>query len=202
VCKGCYNKYEGGKSDKNFVEIVFCCPCRKIRGKDIMEIILVNQDGTESITYCHNEDHAQQLLMNMKSDIRLDLHKTLDTLAINTKLPHTSVCCLSFVGNFTQTRIGARENIIERIKSNQIRFGILVFKRGPKKDPELCNRFHEIGSKAWVNKYLGKDSNNVVFIDDSDDHVYSVQSIDSNIKSIKLCPRSSLLNVLEKLLVK
>ena len=74
----------------------------------------------------------------------------------------------------------------------------MVFKRGPKKDPSLCDRFHEVGSKAWVNKHLGRESENIIFVDDSDDHVYSVQSIDGSIKSFKLNPGANLIKMLEK----
>ena len=197
-CKGCNNLYEGSKSNKNFVDIVFCGGCRKIRGRDIIELITINEDGTENIEYINDENDAMNKLMTLKSDVRLDLHKTLDTLSVNTKLPMESVCCISYVGNFTQTRINARMDIINRIKTKQIRFGLLVFKRGSKKDPDQCNRFHDVGSKAWVNKYLGRDSEKILFVDDSDDHVYSVKSIDNSINSVKLHDRMNLIKVLEK----
>lgn len=201
-CKGCNNSYEGSKSNTKFVDIVYCPNCRKIRGKDIIELITVNDDKTFNVQYFSDENASIQQLEKMKIDVRLDLHKTLDTIPIDNVLPTKSVCCLSYVGNFTQTRIGARMEIIERIKSKQIQFGILVFKRGSKRDPDLCNRFHEVGSKAWVNKYLGKESENVIFIDDSDDHVYSVKSIDNSINSVKLTPNLKLVDVLEKILKK
>ena len=197
-CKGCHTTYEGSKSNKNFVDIVYCGACRKIRGKDIIELITVNNDGTECIEYFYEQNSAANKLMTLKADVRLDLHKTLDTLSIETKLPMESVCCISYVGNFTQTRINARTDIINRIKTKQIRFGLLVFKRGSKRDPDQCNRFHEVGSKAWANKYLDRDSDNVIFVDDSDDHVYSVKSIDNSINSIKLHDRLNLVSVLEK----
>jgi len=128
--------------------------------------------------------------------VRLDLHKTLDTLSSNTKLPTDSVCCISFVGQFTQTRIDARKDIINRIRTQQIRFGILVFKRGSKNDANACNSFHEIGSKAWANNFLGYDSSNIIFVDDSDDHVLSVKSLREDINSVRLDKGANLLQVL------
>lgn len=194
LCKGCNQEYEGNKIESGRVDIVFCKACRKIRGADVIEIITKDLD----ILYYDNADKASEALKSLTADVRLDLHKTLDTISSDTKLSIESVCCISFVGYFTQTRIDARTDIMDRIKTQQIRFGILVFKRGSKKDPLGCERFHEIGSKAWVNNILGSDTDKVLFVDDSDDHVYSVQSINSKIKSIKIRNGDDLLSLIQK----
>lgn len=201
-CQECGCEYEGGKTPQNRVAIVYCGPCRKLRGKDIIETIMIGKDGSEYYTYYKDANDAITELQRMKADVRLDLHKTLDTLSPNTKLPIDSVCCISFVGQFTKTRIDARNDIINRIKNQQIRFGVLVFKRGPKNNDTLCNNFHEIGSKAWVNHYLGHDSENIIFVDDSDDHVSSVKSMNTNINSLRLDTGANLIYLLKSHLSK
>ena len=59
------------------------------------------------------------LKQSYSADIRLDLHKTLDTITCNTKLPKrnghvVSACCVSYVGSLTATRINAREDSKEK----------------------------------------------------------------------------------------
>ena len=78
--------------------------------------------------------------------LRLDLHNTLDTVDPDVNIFADS-CCISYVGKVTDTRIFARLDIQDRIKSGQIKYGILIFKRGNVKSNNYC-KFIEDGSKA------------------------------------------------------
>ena len=109
---------------------------------------------------------AEEVLKGLVADIRLDFHGVLDTLPltplpIDKKIP---ICCICFVGRQSQTRMDARGQISERIKSGQIEFGILVFKRGTIK----------VGTKAWVNSLLLHKGERM-FIDDSEDHILTTR---------------------------
>jgi len=189
-CAHCDSEYQ--TSGKSRVPIAYCKECRKQRQDDILEFII---GDSFSIYAIEQLDDAEKLLKTLKSDLRLDLHKTLDTISSNTKLPVKNACCVSYVGCLTVTRLDAREEIMERIKNNQIQFGVLVFKRGSPKN-ENRNSFTEIGSKYWFNSLVRSDTKISMFIDDSEDHVLSVGCID-NIKSIQIKPREHLLNLIK-----
>ena len=191
VCQNCKKYYE--TSGKTRIPVVYCRDCRQIRGKDILE--WVRPDSFKCFQD-HQVQEAEELLQSLKSQFRLDLHKTLNTIPPDVKVPpHT--CCVSYVGSLTETRIGAREEIRERIKSGQLEFGVLVFERGSPKDPDR-NRFTKIGSKAWFNRHVkpvpGKQS---VFIDDSVDHVFSVKT--TGICSVQITERKDLLKMIASL---
>lgn len=189
-CVECNNDY--AVSDKMRVPIIYCKSCRKVRGKDIMELI----DANGNIIIYQNSKEAEKQLGTLKADHRLDLHKTLDTVSPNTKLPNESSCCISYVGCLTTTRLEARKDITDRITKGQIKFGCLVFKRGPSKEPEKANTFMDVGSKAWFNKFLPGETDNVLFVDDSTDHVNSVRH--TGIRSVCIKPNESLLQILSK----
>jgi len=184
-------------SGKNRVQIVYCKSCRKLRQADILEYI------TKDSLKIYSESDAGTillLLIRLKSDLRLDLHNTLDTIPINIQLPIKNACCISYVGCLTETRIKAREEIMERIHSGQIQFGFLVFRRGTDKKNNI-NTFTEIGSKAWVNEGLNHNPNNIVdmttplFIDDSEDHVASVGQI-NGVCTLQIHPGENLLDLI------
>jgi len=186
TCTECSKPFEGSR--KLYVDLAYCKPCRKKHSKDILEF--VTADSFKIFT-SDQTDESESLLSELKADLRLDLHKTLDTIPIDTELPDKT-CCLSYVGQLTATRISAREEIQERIKSGQLNFGALVFARGSRKNIEACNTFKDIGSKAWFNLLVKSDK--PVFIDDSDDHVLSVESV--GIRSIQIHPDQNLLDLI------
>jgi len=188
TCTECSKPFESSR--KMHVDLAYCKTCRKKHSKDILEF--VTSDSFKIFTIDQTEE-AESLLSELQSDLRLDLHKTLDTIPIDTKLPDKT-CCLSYVGQLTATRISAREEIQERIKSGQLCFGALVFARGSRKNIEACNRFTDVGSKAWFNMFVKSDK--ALFIDDSDDHVLSVESV--GIHSIQIYPDQRLLELIGK----
>lgn len=140
---------------------------------DLVEILTNTNNGVSSQIFNENEvNDAENWLNNHPVVVRLDLHGVVDILDVDTPLPE-SCCIVSFVGKFSKTRSYAREEIVNRINSGQIDFGILVFKRGKGRNR---NFFNEVGSKAWVNKCLPRKRNvKNIFIDDSYDHYISVK---------------------------
>lgn len=191
-CENCGNDFQ--TSGKTRICVVYCKGCRPLRQTDILEYIT---DESFTIFTEKQLTVAENLLKSLTSDVRLDLHKTLDTLSPNTKLPTKNNCCVSYVGNLTVTRITAREDIMERIGTGQIDFGVLVFKRGSYKSEER-NSFTEVGSKAWFNRLVQSTNECAVFIDDSEDHVLSVGCIDG-MDSIRIAPGQQLLKLLKLL---
>ena len=186
-CSECKIEFEGSR--KTYADLAYCKPCRKKHSKDILEII------TEDSFTVYNRSQVEEAeadLAELKAELRLDLHKTLDTLPFDTELS-ASTCCVSYVGQLTSTRIQAREEIQERIRTGQLKFGALVFARGPRKNPEACNSFTDVGSKAWFNKLVKGE--NPIFVDDSEDHVLSVEGV--GVQSIQLFSDQHLLLVLE-----
>ena len=173
--------------------MVFCRDCRKIRTKDILE--LISKDDFEIFQEAGVED-AENKLKEFTSNIRLDLHKTLSTIDKSVKLPQ-GTCCVSYVGQVTSTRVLARLDIQDRIKSGQLAFGGLVFKRASHKDPDR-NHFQKTGSKAWFNQLVKYKSKSCIFVDDSEDHVLSVQSTGlPGLKSIQIKPYDDLLELIK-----
>ena len=192
ICENCQQEFD--TSSKTRIPIVYCRDCRVERNKDILE--WVTADSYKCYQE-HEQNAAEELLSLHPSQFRLDLHKTLDTVDPKEILPpHT--CCVSYVGSLTQTRINARVDIQNRIHTGQLEFGVLVFKRGSHKDPEEANRFQQIGSKAWFNRCVpGVKGRVSVFIDDSLDHVLSVQSV--GIQSQIIIERKNLLKMIDSL---
>lgn len=189
-CDHCKNEYQ--TSGKTRIPIVYCKECRSKRQDDILEYVTVN--NFQIFTEKQLAD-AEKFLKKQKANVRLDLHKTLNTISVNTKLPTDSTCCVSYVGCLTATRVDAREEIMERIQKGQIQFGVLVFKRGNPKN-ENRNSFTEIGSKAWFNSLVRSDVDIPLFIDDSEDHVLSVGCI-ANVNSVQIKPGNSLLDLIK-----
>lgn len=188
LCSECEIPFDGSR--KIWADLAFCKTCRKKHSKDILEIV---NENTFTIYKDSEIEEAEASLKNLEADIRLDLHKTLDTINSDIMLPR-STCCISYVGRLTSTRINARQEIQERIRSGQLLFGALVFARGSRKTPVESNKFKEPGSKAWFNQLIkGTDP---LFIDDSDDHVLSVESI--GVRSLQLYSGENLLSLINK----
>ena len=192
-CTDCLSPFELS-SEKS--PVTYCKKCRTSRLKDILEVITLDDTSGGIISkYFHDEQAAIAELQLFCANIRLDLHKTLDTISPDQPLSvpkESSVCCISYVGNITLTRTQARLDISNRIKTEQIKFGALVFKRGPHKDPHLSHNFTETGSKHWFNKHLPYvPTEKVIFIDDSKDHTDSVCLL-PHVKSILLLPHHNL----------
>lgn len=131
---------------------------------------------------------AVKTLQNFTANIRLDYHGVADLTDINENLVSVndrdkySICVISYLGTHSEKRLTTRENIIKRIESGQINFGIINFVRCD--ENKLCNTFHEPGSKAWINSLI-KTGNNAIFIDDSIDHFQSVRTMNiTNLTSI------------------
>lgn len=168
----------------------FCETCRKIRDKDLCEIIT-----SSSIDIFQKEEDVIKALEfgDLKRDIclRLDLHDVLDTTDPLDKLSDQRICGLSYVGKTTKTRKDAREDLQSRIKSRQIVYGVLVFKRGKDKHAP----FTDVGGKAWFNTLL-ENTCNPLFIDDSLDHVISVQSV--GVKSVQMFQQDMLKDLIDK----
>ena len=161
-CDNCY------KSLSPEVKGIYCRICLSVRKHDICEFIT----STGMIIFDkENLDQLQATINQSEIGIRLDLHGVLDTIdhTIIFDQPQ-SICCISFVGSTTKTRISAREDIMRRL-GHQVSYGVLVFSRGG-------NMYHKVGGKAWLNKLIplptGKKA---IFIDDSEDHYESTKSL-------------------------
>jgi len=145
---------------------IYCHDCFNIRKRDICEII--NNSGS----HLFNSSNLNELQSYITNSIvvRLDLHGVLDTIPHNHIFDNSdNICCISFVGSTTKTRLSARNDISRRL-GHQLSFGVLVFSRGGSK-------FHNIGSKAWINSIIPLPINTKgIFIDDSNDHYESVKS--------------------------
>lgn len=186
-CGSCGSDFD---TSKNSHPVVFCPPCRKLRNLDVCEIIT-----SDRVIYYSDISEAESLLKTMPATLRLDLHHTLDTVDSDFNVFSDS-CCISYVGKLTDTRLFARLDIQDRIKTGQIKYGVLIFKRGNSKSPDKGCKFIEPGSKAWFNKIVPVDSGlEPLFIDDSEDHVKSVQSI--GIRSIQIFPNDKLTDLIE-----
>jgi len=187
-CDECGAQFRASR--ESYCNLAYCKNCRKKHSKDILELII----GDEIIIYTTSQvNEAEDSLSALEADFRLDLHKTLDTIPNDIQLPRSS-CCVSYVGQLTATRIEARNDIKNRIKSGQIKFGALVFARGSKRDKNKI--FTNVGSKAWFNKLVKSDR--PVFVDDSDDHVSSVESI--GVPSFQIFPDQDLLKILNNIM--
>jgi len=144
----------------------------------------IGMQTTKSIIYSIDQtDIAENWLSKNSVDIRLDLHGVCDTLdsttLINTTDKMCNICIISYVGKYTHIRNVAKLDIIDRVTSGQVSFGILVFSRGKihgKTDFVDADTHHVPGSKAWVNKHLGMNKGQALFVDDSLDHCRSVKS--------------------------
>jgi hypothetical protein len=114
----------------------------------------------------------KSVLDNFPVKLVLDLHNVTDLFNSTENISPLQKCVLSFVGKSSDTRTAAREDIKQRIIDGQVSFGILVFKRS--------NR-HKVGQKSWILS-LFDESQQMIFIDDSDDHIVAVN--DANLNNV------------------
>jgi len=150
------------------VKGIYCRSCLSIRKHDICEFI------TSTKITIFNEENIEQLqplIDQSEISVRLDLHGVLDTIDNTVVFDHPeSICCISFVGSTTKTRLSAREDIMTRL-GHQVSYGILLFSRGG-------NTYHKVGGKAWINKLIPSPTGKkAIFIDDSPDHYESTKSL-------------------------
>lgn len=159
-----------------------------------IEFILRNENKEIS---CNDEDikkymTKKKLFPNDDQKVYVfDLHNVLDK--INKDFPikdgksNRLVICCSYVGYNTDIlKSRARTTILEKIKSKQIDYGVLVFNRGKriKKEKKLTKDIsskarikikreltENIGSKAWFCNLVNCD----MFFDDGKDHIDSVR---------------------------
>ena len=160
---------------------------------DLMEIIYKRNDEAIHKIF-KNQINAEKILNKYTANIRLDLHGVTDLLNFDEQLipddlrETNKITIISYVGKYSDNRLGARKEVKERIKTGQIDFGVLVFRRGRRRDPSR-NMFHESGSKAWANQFINTNGP-AVFIDDGEDHYESVKSMNiDNLKCILFIER-------------
>lgn len=138
---------------------------------DLIEIILKD----EIKIYQYEElSEAVDFLKTLHSPYVFDLHGVLDTISSNTTIPvNKSASCCSYVGSRGTMRDEARLEIKERIISEQIEFGVLVFKRHEEQRNDIGTcQSPTCGTKAWYCLLVGCE----VFCDDSFDHINAVKS--------------------------
>lgn len=168
--------------------------CTNCHINDITDEICELITFSESVIITnHNLNYLKDYLSNNPVSIRLDLHNVLDTIDSGVKIGnYDNICCISFVGRKSAIRKLAADEIRKRINC-QIKYGILIFKRGG-------NNFHEIGSKAWINNLIPVPINDTgIFIDDSQDHCESVESLNINgLKIHRLLRHENLTQILEQ----
>ena len=118
--------------------------------------------------------NSVDILEKIKANILLDYHGVYDTLSKETITDISrSVECvvISYVGrqHYEQTS----KILTEEVTLGNIKAAVLVFERGTKNKK---NSFTIPGSKAWVCDNLNLDKKSF-FVDDSEDHIKSTQSL-------------------------
>lgn len=193
ICDNCNTKFFSTNRS-----VAYCKSCYKERSRDICELVGIgntlsstssnsNDSGKPNqvslIITKNNVDQLENLIGSKEILIRLDLHGVLDTLSHDVEFPcPETICCISFVGSTTETRIQARKEMIKRL-GKQILYGVLVFARGKSKNK---NTFYNIGGKAWINSIIPTNKKfKSVFVDDSIDHYMSTKN--KNIDNLDVC---------------
>jgi hypothetical protein len=128
----------------------------------------------EGVISSDRSDDATTILKTLPpTSVRLDYHGVLDTLSPNKQLPegHT-YCVVSYVGFNGEKHMQTRYELQQRIQNGQILFGVLVFKKGYKRQEKRT--FTQPGSKAWVNANLPEEKP-TYFMDDHKEHLLSTQ---------------------------
>lgn len=140
--------------------------------KDIVEVIY-SKDGKTTCKIFKNTKHELAEVVQLFNELgpatflHLDLHGVADLFDVKEELSKLPVSIVSFVGAKGETRVKARDDIVKRIENKYAVFGCLVFNRTTKPD--------QVGTKAWVLKNLVNPVNRY-FLDDSSDHVLSVNN--------------------------
>jgi len=118
-----------------------------------------------------------KMLQYFTCHFRLDYHGVADLFEPTEQIVDINkyqVCVISYIGTHSERRIQLRQEFMKRIESKQITFGIINFVRSI--ESKTTTIFTEPGSKAWINSLIKVDKN-AVFIDDSIDHINSLQSM-------------------------
>jgi hypothetical protein len=130
----------------------------------------------EGVISSDRSDDAIAILKTLPpTSVRLDYHGVLDTIPSSEPLPegHT-YCVVSYVGFNGEKHMQTRNELQQRIQKGQILFGVLVFKKGYKRQEKRT--FTQPGSKAWVNANLSEEVGKpTYFIDDHKEHLLSTQ---------------------------
>lgn len=175
-----------------------CTECFDEHKNDLIEIIYKDNIGIRRIILKSSQITDAESLIKSFDKVYgvLDLQgvlTTIDPVQLISQEGNKPVAACSYVGKHTDTRIVARGYILERVKSSQIQYGALIFARGF--DLGNKNKFHDVGSKAWFVKVVSPH----IFIDDSEDHVESVKSLNAKVNSILMKPSDDLLDLITKL---
>ena len=156
------------------------------------EVMHLNNGIVESYV-CKNKSCLNKLInvvqknLTSTSVLILDLHNVTDLFDHTEHLSDFDICVLSFVGRAGETRNIARNDIIGRINSGQIKIGIMVFKRPSQRLIEKSKTIEDVtGTKAWTINHLNNCLKNkeLFFVDDSADHVELTNKYLGNNKNI------------------
>lgn len=108
--------------------------------------------------------------------LMLDYHGVVDLFDSNELIPSSlDICIISYIGHNLVTKANTINNIIPRIKSNEVKLGIIVYNK---------NNKPIVGTKGWIIKLLRESLPNLIiyFIDDSIQNIKSVFKVkDHNI---------------------
>jgi hypothetical protein len=169
----------------------------------LFELIYLKDESRKEtvlkIYFMENLGEAIDELSKFSANVRLDMADVLDILPTDhqiftdDKRANNKICSISWIGikstgkapeekSTDSDKIDiiykTRESIKKRILSGQIDFGIICFERGVKGTTTTVKS----GSKAWLNKILKNykptsSSKQAFFIDDSSDHIESLNEI-------------------------
>jgi len=174
---------------------------------DLIEIIYNSKSGIKTEIIKKNNKNKTDLFLRKNNLFKkpqeifhvLDLHNVLDLLDHKHKIKRSEnnkIICCSYVGKYSKMRTFARSEVISRINSKQIDWGVLVFKRGRDSNNENPNNYHKSGSKAWFCNLVKAD----YFFDDSNDHINSVKSmLKSKVKVKQILNKKILLDQINKI---
>ena len=178
-----------------------------LENNDLIEIIYKTESSVETKIIERNRNNETLSFLKENNLLKkeneqfyvFDLHNVLDLLDIEHKIERSDnkkIICCSYVGKRSRLRDVARNEVINRIKSNQLDWGVLVFRRGKERRGEDPFTYHSTGSKAWFCKLIDGD----FFFDDSKDHIESVKSIPNlDIKVTQIFNKIFLLDELKKI---
>jgi hypothetical protein len=182
----------GGYNHNHEIIEIFHFKNNKIKNK-----VLYNSKETK--TYLKNNNLLKR---NNEINFVFDLHNVLDLLSDNFKInrkPNYNIICCSYVGRNSSLRQKATEEIINRMKSKQINWGVLVFNRGKRRNGDERFNYHLPGSKAMFCDMVQAD----YFYDDSMDHIMSVKSLFNKnklkIQSIHIDGKDKLMNIINEI---
>lgn len=146
---------------------------------DFAEIIYFDNEVRNIM--CKNKSGLNTMINILRNNLTqssilvLDLHNVTDLFEYTDIISTNTICVLSYVGRNGETRCTARNDIIRRILSLQVKMGILVFERPKLKTLNSSTDIEDVlGTKAWIiyHMYANLTKNTkFYFVDDSNDHV-------------------------------